>query len=192
MPADNLDMAFKKELIRALSQLEGNWGNAEAAAVINPLLKGAHTPCFMIDSGMMEDIGFYTHRQIYISMQKKMSSIDTKDYVISFLTQPNLISDDVIPYLQLLDMILLYQRGEETQSKPIIDGLKMVIGRLTYEEKKLLTQLARKYPAAVRALLGLLLAGLNQITLSVKALQTLNPATLNRYKKEYMGSSRHS
>ena len=140
---------------------------------------------------MMEHIGFHTYRQIYIAVQKKISPIDTKDYVVSFLIQPNLISDDVIPYLQLLDMILLYQRGDETQSMQVADGLKMLIEKLTYEEKKLLIQLARKYPAAVRAFLGLLLAGLNQVTLSAKALQTLNPATLNRYRKEYVGVRRH-
>lgn len=187
MPVENLDTAFKKELTKALSQLEGNWGNAEAAAAIKPLLE-MHAPCYVIDAGMMENIGFHTHRQIYIAVQKKLSPIETKDYSISFLTQPNLISDNVVPYLQLLDMILLCQRGDETQSKQVADGLKTMIERLTYEEKKLLIQLARKYPVAVRAFLGLLLARLNQTTLSVKALQTLNPATLNRYRKEYMGT----
>lgn len=191
MPADNLDTSFKKEIVRALNRLDGNWGNAEAAAVITPLLKGRSAPCYIIDAGMMEHIGLHTHRQIYIAVQKKISPIDTKDYVVSFLIQPNLISDDVIPYLQLLDMILLYQRGDETQSMQVADGLKMLIEKLTYEEKKLLIQLARKYPAAVRAFLGLLLAGLNQVTLSAKALQTLNPATLNRYRKEYVGVRRH-
>ncbi|MCH5718926.1 hypothetical protein [Niabella hibiscisoli] len=94
----------------------------------------------------------------------------------------------MIPYLQLLDLILLFQRRDEPEYGRFITELKRLISRLTYHEQKLMIQLARKYPAAVRACLGFLLAGINQLTLSSKALQTLNPATLNRYKKEYAWS----
>lgn len=60
-----------------------------------------------------------------------------------------------------------------------------MINRLSYGEQKLMIQLARKYPVVVRAFLRFLFAGINQVLLSSKTLQTLNPSTVSRYKKEY-------
>ncbi|WP_114791249.1 hypothetical protein U0035_22750 [Niabella yanshanensis] len=185
MPASNPGIAFKKELVRVLNRLEGDWSYREAAAVIKPVLAGYITPSYLIDMSIMEDLFFEEHRHIYISIQQKLSPLETMDYRIHFFTQPHSISDDLIPYLQVLDMILIFQRREELQHSSVTKRLELVISRLTYDEQKLTIRLARKYPVAVRACLGFFLAGMNQVLLSSKTLQTLSPATLSRYKKEY-------
>ena len=109
MPAAALDTSFKRELVKALNLLEGNWGNEDAAAVIKPLLKLQDIPFYILNVGIMEEPGINTHRHIYLSVPQKLSPIETKDYMISFLPQPNLITDGVTPYLQLLDMLLLFR-----------------------------------------------------------------------------------
>ncbi|MCH5718925.1 hypothetical protein [Niabella hibiscisoli] len=70
MPADNSDIVFKKELVKALNQLKGDWDNLEAAGVIQPLLSGYDMPSYIIDSGIMEELGMMERRHIYVSLQK--------------------------------------------------------------------------------------------------------------------------
>ncbi|GEM_PF-6390542 len=187
MLAANSDIFFKRELVKALSRLKGDWDNQEAAGVIQPVLLDYSLPSYIVDVSIMEEVGIIDRRHIYVSLQKRLSPVEAKDYRISFLAQPNAISGALIPYLQLLDIILLLQRRDEPQYRSAITGVKRAIISLTYNEQKLLLQLARKYPAAVRACLGFLWAGINQLTLSSKALQTLNPAILSRYKRSMAG-----
>lgn len=185
MLTDDRDIAFKRRLVSTLNQLEGDWEYKEAAALVKPILAEYQASSwYLLDSDMMAELAISTHRHIYISGPRRLSPIETKDYLVTFLMQPNPISKDVISYLQIADMILLFQKQPEPLLKIALAKFKILVDRLTYEEKKLMIQLTRKYPVFVRACLGLVLAEVNHPLLSAKVLQTLSPHTLNRYKQK--------
>ncbi|MGE9314518.1 hypothetical protein ACLOAU_22875 [Niabella sp. CJ426] len=189
MLTDDRDIAFKRRLAGTLNQLEGNWKYKEAAALVKPILAEYEASSwYLLDSDIMAELAIISEKHIYISGPRKLSPIETKDYLVTFLMQPNLISKDVIPYLQITDMVLLFQRQPEPLFRITLEKFKTLVNRLTYEEKKLIIQLTRKYPVFVRAFLGLVLAEINQPLLSAKVLQTLSPHTLNRYKQKVYNS----
>lgn len=86
MPVSNIDIAFKKDLVLALNQLEDDWDYQETAAVIKPVLGRYVIPSYLVDMTIMEDLCFDDHRHIYISVQQKLSPVETKDYRIHFLS----------------------------------------------------------------------------------------------------------
>lgn len=101
-------------------------------------------------------------------------------YAIAFIKQKNTITKDNVPLLQILDAIRYIRKipdaTVESSCKRFLAILK------TFSEKDItsLIRLATKYPPATRALLGALLDQLQQTSLSVPLLKTLNPIT--KYK----------
>lgn len=90
------------------------------------------------------------------------------------------VTDENIPYLEILDVIANIKKIPDTLPNNVIKSLNYLLKKFDNTQLKQLTTLSFNYPPSTRALLGMLLdkLGLNDYTCELKA--SLNP--LSTYK----------
>lgn len=98
-------------------------------------------------------------------------------YTISFVRQKNLITRENTPLLQILDAIR-YQKNIPDASLDIIcKRLLALVEDLPSKQKKLMIELALKYPPSTRAFLGAALDELGYVSFAEPLKTSLNPIT---------------
>lgn len=100
------------------------------------------------------------------------------EYTVSFILQPNEITAENIPLLCMLDAIKLLRNVPATSPDECVQILGNLIGALSEEERKRLTELAAGYAPYVRALLGAILENNGMETYAIR--ETLNGTTKYR------------
>ena len=101
-------------------------------------------------------------------------------YAIAFIKQKNTITKDNVPLLQILDAIRYIRKIPDATVESSCKRFLAILKTLSEKDITSMIRLATKYPPATRALLGALLDQLQQTSLSIPLLKTLNPIT--KYK----------
>jgi hypothetical protein len=114
---------------------------------------------------------------IMIGTSRRRDPLKRGNYEIRFIMQPNKITSDSIPLLQILDSLKLLKMIPDTSVGQSVRIIKKYISDL--EEKRLstLVKLVRKYPPRVRALLGAILESTGNDKYIGQLKQSLNPTS---------------
>lgn len=114
---------------------------------------------------------------IVVGTTRRRDAMKRGLYQIRFIMQPNRITSDAIPMLQILDSLKMIRKIPDTTVENSVAILKSHISKL--EEKGLysLLKLSKKYPPRVRALLGAILESIGRPNLAEELRKTLNPMT---------------
>lgn len=98
-------------------------------------------------------------------------------YTISFIKQKNEITKDNIPLLQILDAIRYIKKIPDASLSSSYERLFLIVEKQSPANKKSMSKLLFKYPAATRALAGTMFEKAGDIELAKKLQKTLNPIT---------------
>ena len=108
-------------------------------------------------------------------------------YPVRFIKQPNVITEDHIPFLVILDAINNLRKIPDSTISESVERLTAIIRQFNSEEIEKMAALAMKYPARLRALLGAILENIGYDSVSYELFGTLNPLT----KYDYSGLLAH-
>ena len=114
---------------------------------------------------------------IIIGTSRRRDSLKRGKYDIRFIMQPNKITSDSIPLLQILDSLKLIKRIPDTTVDQSVRIIKKYISELDENRLSSLVKLAMKYPPRVRALLGAILESIGNNQYIGKLKQSLNPTS---------------
>ncbi len=106
-------------------------------------------------------------------------------YTIAFIRQKNTITKESIPLLQILDAIRYIKKIPDSTIESSCVRLVSIISELSDKDKSTLVRLTLKYPPVVKALLGAVLEGLNEMNMATPLQKAMNPIT--KYKLEGVG-----
>lgn len=112
---------------------------------------------------------------ITIGTNKYRRPLKRGEYTVSFIVQPNVITEENIPLLRILDAIKLIREIPATSPDDCVQGIGRLLGALSNEDRKRLVDLAANYAPYVRALLGAILEHIGADTFSLR--DTLNGVT---------------
>lgn len=118
---------------------------------------------------------------VIIGTNVRRNPITRNRYTIRFLLQPNKITNDNIPLLQILDTIKLIKQIPDTTIASSIHGIKDMLSNLSNADIALIIQLALKYPPRVRALLGVMLEDLGYNKAITPLRSSLNPGSVYKF-----------
>ena len=114
---------------------------------------------------------------VVIGLNYRKDTINRDGRVVQFILQPNRITTETIPLLQILDSIKFIKSIPDTSIANSVERLSEIIRTFDDSQVKLLIELAMKYPPRVRALLGAILDK-NGIDAQTSPLhKSLNPLT---------------
>lgn len=114
---------------------------------------------------------------IIVGTSRRRDSLTRGHYQVRFITQPNRITSDSIPLLQILDSIKLIKQIPDTTVENSIAILRKHISELDEKRLSMLVKLSKKYPPRVRALLGAILESNGNKGFIEELKKTLNPMT---------------
>lgn len=114
---------------------------------------------------------------IIIGTSRRRDSLKRGNYQVRFIMQPNKISKESIPLLQILDSIKFIKQIPDTNVTKSISILKSHIKNLDVSGLSKLVKLSKKYPPRVRALLGAILESTGNSDYTEDLENSLNPAT---------------
>lgn len=112
---------------------------------------------------------------ITIGTNKYRRPLKRGEYPVSFIVQPNPITEENIPLLRILDAIKLIREIPATSPDDSVRGIGRLISALSADERKRLAALAEGYTPYVRALLGAILEYIGADTFGLR--DTLNGIT---------------
>ena len=119
---------------------------------------------------------------IQIGINGVKRNLDRGEYSVRFIKQRNEITVDNIKYLIILDAINNIRKIPDITIATAVDRLSSIIRKLKADEIEKLTSLAKKYPARLRALLGVILENIGYKSASSLLHETLNPLTSYNYQ----------
>ena len=188
----NVDVQYEVTLVKALSRLvaKGDLQKISKGRYYKPrktmfgILKPASTEIakdFLEKGGKL--LGYITGTAAFASMglttqitssivigsNKYRRPLKRGEYSISFLLQPNPITDNNIPLLRILDAIRLIREIPAATSNESVKRLGKIIEDLTKQQQKELCVLAEQYTPYARALLGAILEQNGIETYSLKS-----------------------
>lgn len=114
---------------------------------------------------------------IQIGKKKYRKPIKRGEYSVAFIVQPNTITRDNIPLLQLLDALRFVREIPDTIPDENIEQLIFLIEKLSKERQRKMANLALLYTPYVRALLGAILEKLGREELTKTLKKSLNDFT---------------
>ncbi|MGE9313760.1 hypothetical protein ACLOAU_19065 [Niabella sp. CJ426] len=182
----NDDVPFREKLFKRLKQPEIVSMSTAIEAVMQVIKENGKTNWYIMNADIVNMLGITGHDVIYVFGTANIPTIVLKDRSVIFIVQRNPISKDIIPYLQLLDLTLLFRKISKKNLKEALAKYREVIANLSGEEKKLLVKLARKYTPFTRSALALILGSLDEIRLSSKLSESLNPEIIKKYREKLM------
>ncbi|MCH5598290.1 hypothetical protein [Niabella ginsengisoli] len=175
---------FKEKLHKALRQQSELYSQKSIINCIKQLLSEHRSAVwYLINEDLLEQLSIDTTNRIYISGPQSFRTLNVKGCKVIFTLQRCDFSKDTIPYLQLLDVLLIFRKLSTVKLKEASVKYVEIIRHLSYEEKKLLTKLARKSTPFVRATLAILLYNAGDIKLYIKLAETINPVTFKKYRE---------
>lgn len=158
--------------------------------IVKDLLWDGDTPTgYITGYSRWNEMGLTTQISgiIQIGINGVKRNLDRGGYSVRFIKQPNEITVDNIKYLVILDAINNIRKIPDTTVVASLNRLAVIIKRLGADEIEIMTGLAKKYPARLRALLGAMLENIGYESLSSLLYETLNPLT----SYDYPGLSAH-
>lgn len=117
---------------------------------------------------------------IEIGTNKRHNPLKRGHYTVRFIMQPNRITKDNIPLLQILDAVKSIKQIPDTTVEASVLRIKDIVSGLDERKIQNLATLSLQYPPRVRSLIGALLDGMGQQHLTGAILKSQNPST--RYK----------
>ena len=114
---------------------------------------------------------------VVIGLNYRKDTINRDGRVVQFMLQPNRITTETIPLLQVLDSIKFIKSIPDTSIANSVERLSEIIRSFDDNQVKLLIELAMKYPPRVRALLGAMLENNGNDALTSALHKSLNPLT---------------
>lgn len=180
------DTLFRDRLLKKLklSAITSTQGIIE---VVKEAVNESHeTGWYTLNFDIVDVLGINNNNVIYVFGAVSTPAIEIRGKTISFIVQRNVISKDTIPYLQLLDVIILFRKVYRTHLEQVVFKYQNLIKNLSAEEKKLLVKLARKYTPFTRSTLAFILRSVNEVRLSVKLTETLNPEIIKKHKEKML------
>ena len=114
---------------------------------------------------------------IQIGCNNEKKAITRGIYKIRFIKQPNKITEDNIPILQILDSIRFIKEIPDTDQNHSCKRFIKIIRELSPERLSKLKKLVLKYNASTRALTGAILEMLKADNNTKSIYESLNPAT---------------
>lgn len=159
----------------------GNLTPPQAQIVKDLLEEDGKITGYLTGYSIYNQLGLTTQvsNTIQIGKNQVRPSFKRERYIISFIRQPNTITKESIPLLQLLDAIRYIKKIPDANVESSCKRFLVIIKGLSNNEINTMTRLALKYPPATRALLGALLEQL-QIQATESLFKSLNPIT--KYK----------
>lgn len=112
---------------------------------------------------------------ITIGTNKYRRPLQRGEYTVSFIVQPNAITEENIPLLRILDAIKMIREIPAASPDDCVRGISRLISALPEDNRKLLADLAEAYAPYVRALLGAILGHIGADTFGLR--ETLNGVT---------------
>lgn len=114
---------------------------------------------------------------VVIGINHRKDTITRDGRVVQFILQPNRITSDSVPLLQILDSIKLIKSIPDTTIERSAVRLAEIIAALKNEQITLLVELAIKYPPRVRAILGAIMDKAGHSSFTDPLRKSLNPLT---------------
>lgn len=115
---------------------------------------------------------------IVIGTSRRRDNLIRGIYQVRFLMQPNKITADSIPLLQILDSLKLIKKIPDTTVGNSVKVLKKYIHELEENRLTALVKLSLSYPPRVRALLGSILDSTDHAECTPELRESLNPSTI--------------
>ena len=144
------------------------------------LVKNGKTVGYITGTSAFASMGLTTQitSAIMVGMSRYRRPTIRGEAKISFLVQPNPITEENIPFLRILDAIKLIREIPATTPDESVAVLGKTISALSREQIQLLCQLAEAYKPSTRALLGAILENSKLPTFGLEL--TLNGVTTYR------------
>lgn len=132
---------------------------------------------YMTGTAAFAQLGLTTQitSSVTIGTNKYRRPLKRGEYSISFIVQPNAITQENIPLLLILDALKLLREIPATPPDDCVRGVGRLVATLSEEDRERLATLAENYAPYVRALLGAVLDNLGADTYGLRA--TLNGVT---------------
>ena len=132
---------------------------------------------YMTGTAAFAQLGLTTQitSSVTIGTNKYRRPLKRGEYTISFIVQPNAITQENIPLLLILDALKLLREIPATPPDDCVRGVGRLIAALSEDDRERLAALVENYAPYVRALLGAVLDNLGADTYGLRA--TLNGVT---------------
>lgn len=114
---------------------------------------------------------------IVVGTSRRRDPMKRGIYKVRFIIQPNRITIENIPLLQILDSLKLIKQIPDTTIDKSVEVLIHHISKLDEIKLNILVKTALKYPPRVRALLGAILDTIGNDKLAFNLKNSLNPTT---------------
>lgn len=115
---------------------------------------------------------------IQIGTNQRRNKKQRDIFTVCFVLQPNPITKDNIPLLQLLDAIRFIKEIPDTTIEASYRRIAFLVGELGRREKEKMVALAEAYPPMVRALLGTIIENDCGMAKAQPLWDSLNPVTV--------------
>lgn len=138
--------------------------------------KNGKTIAYLTSYSVFNKFGLTTQVPVtlQIAMNKAKKSTTRGNYRISFVIQPNMITKENIPVLQLLDCLRFFKDIPDTMPDEACSRLLFLFSQLSNKQISLSKRLVLKYNPSTIAFLGALLETLNQGEDTTALLHALN------------------
>lgn len=145
-----------------------------AEVVRDLLVKNGKTVGYITGVTAFAQMGLTTQitAAIMIGTNKYRRPLRRGEYTVSFLVQPNAITEENIPLLLILDALKLFRKIPATSPDECMRSISRIVASLSKNDRKRLATLAENYAPYVRALLGAILSSLGADTFGLR--NTLN------------------
>ncbi|MCF0122314.1 MAG: hypothetical protein HUJ74_03810 [Lachnospiraceae bacterium] len=143
------------------------------------LQKGGKTVGYITGTQAFAKMGLTTQitSSVMIGTNKYRRAMMRGGVKITFILQPNPITEENIPLLRILDAIKLFKEIPAVSPDDCIKQITRLIEELTMEKKRKLAVLANEYTPFVRALVGAIFEKTNQTDLASGLRENLNGVT---------------
>lgn len=123
---------------------------------------------------------------IYVGSNSCLPAIRIKEHRVIFMQQKNKIIRQHVPYLKVLDFLVLWQKAGNADFERLVFFLSNEVKDMSHEERRLIANLSRKYKPFIRAILALTLKNIGERNLFSKVIQTISPAVLKKYNWQFL------
>lgn len=149
----------KGRFYREKASMFGPLPPSETEVVKDFLTKNGKTVGYITGTQAFAELGLTTQisSRLLVGTNKYRRAVTRGQYTVSFLLQPNPIKDEEIEMYRILDALRLVREIPATPPDEAVRFLMGLLGRMTEEDRKRLTELAQGYTPYVRALLGAML-----------------------------------
>lgn len=154
-----LEKVSKGRYYKPKMSIFGALGPSQSEIAKDFLVKRGRTVGYITGTSAFASMGLTTQitSSLLIGTAKYRRPVRRGDTMISFLVQPNPITEENIPLLRILDAIRLIREIPATTPDEAVSHLAGIIGGLSLPDQRNLASLSGGYTSYVRAVLGAVL-----------------------------------